>query len=175
MVKKKPAAQAKTAENETVKVETKAAEKTTAAEKEAVKEAVKAGVLEILKRRCKRSRKGNCSSRGSTCKSRRKTGSKSCKNNPHNSKENNDKESGCTEKTSSSEKAGREKSTCKSSKERSGAGDDSAVRRKRNQGERSVRENPADLDRRIWQESRGIKEPEGLCKTGGIYCLLRNQ
>ena len=38
MVKKKPAAQAKTAENETVKVETKAAEKTTAAEKEAVKE-----------------------------------------------------------------------------------------------------------------------------------------
>ena len=42
-------------------------------------------------------------------------------------------------------------------------------------GERSVRENPADLDRRIWQESRGIKEPEGLCKTGGIYCLLRNQ
>ena len=35
MVKKKPAAQAKTAENETVKVETKAAEKTTAAEKEA--------------------------------------------------------------------------------------------------------------------------------------------
>ena len=37
MVKKKPAAQAKTAENETVKVETKAAEKTTAAEKEAVK------------------------------------------------------------------------------------------------------------------------------------------
>ena len=118
MVKKKPAAQAKTAENETVKVETKAAEKTTAAEKEAVKEVGKA--------------------------SRR-------------------------------EKAGREKSTCKSSKERSGAGDDSAVRRKRNQGERSVRENPADLDRRIWQESRGIKEPEGLCKTGGIYCLLRNQ
>ena len=95
--------------------------------------------------------------------------------NPHNSKENNDKESGCTEKTSSSEKAGREKITCKSSKERSGAGDDSAVRRKRNQGERSVRENPADLDRRIWQESRRIKEPEGLCKTGGIYCLLRNQ
>ena len=41
MVKKKPAAQAKTAENETVKVETKAAEKTTAAEKEAVKEVVK--------------------------------------------------------------------------------------------------------------------------------------
>lgn len=38
MVKKKPAAQAKTAENETVKVETKAAEKTTAAEKEVVKE-----------------------------------------------------------------------------------------------------------------------------------------
>ena len=37
MVKKKPAAQAKTAENETVKVETKAAEKTTAAEKEAAK------------------------------------------------------------------------------------------------------------------------------------------
>lgn len=33
MVKKKPAAQAKTAENETVKVETKAAEKTTAAAK----------------------------------------------------------------------------------------------------------------------------------------------
>ena len=41
MVKKKPAAQAKTAENETVKVETKAAEKTTAAEKEAVKEVAK--------------------------------------------------------------------------------------------------------------------------------------
>lgn len=41
MVKKKPAAQAKTAENETVKVETKAAEKTTAAEKEAEKEVVK--------------------------------------------------------------------------------------------------------------------------------------
>ena len=46
MVKKKPAAQAKTAENETVKVETKAAEKTTAAEKEAVKEAVKEVVKE---------------------------------------------------------------------------------------------------------------------------------
>ena len=45
MVKKKPAAQAKTAENETVKVETKAAEKTTAAEKEAVK----ANLLQILK------------------------------------------------------------------------------------------------------------------------------
>lgn len=41
MVKKKPAAQAKTAENETVKVETKAAEKTTAAEKEVEKEVVK--------------------------------------------------------------------------------------------------------------------------------------
>ena len=41
MVKKKPAAQAKTAENETVKVETKAAEKTTAAEKETVKEVAK--------------------------------------------------------------------------------------------------------------------------------------
>ena len=40
MVKKKPAAQAKTAENETVKVETKAAEKTTAAEKETVKEEI---------------------------------------------------------------------------------------------------------------------------------------
>ena len=163
MVKKKPAAQAKTAENETVKVETKASRKTTAAEKES------------CKRSCKRSCKGNCSSRGSTCKSREKPAAKAAKTIPHNSKENNDKESGCTEKTSSSEKAGREKSTCKSSKERSGAGDDSAVRRKRNQGERSVRENPADLDRRIWQESRGIKEPEGLCKTGGIYCLLRNQ
>ena len=162
MVKKKPAAQAKTAENETVKVETKAAEKTTAAEKEAVKEVAKEVVKETA-------------AAEEAPASRRKTGSKSCKNNPHNSKENNDKESGCTEKTSSSEKAGREKSTCKSSKERSGAGDDSAVRRKRNQGERSVRENPADLDRRIWQESRGIKEPEGLCKTGGIYCLLRNQ
>ena len=46
MVKKKPAAQAKTAENETVKVETKAAEKTTAAEKEAVKEAEKEVVKE---------------------------------------------------------------------------------------------------------------------------------
>lgn len=40
MVKKKPAAQAKTAENETVKVETKAAEKTTAAEKEAEQEMI---------------------------------------------------------------------------------------------------------------------------------------
>ena len=153
MVKKKPAAQAKTAENETVKVETKAAEKTTAAEKEAVKEVAKEVVKETA------------AAEEAPAKA----------NNPHNSKENNDKESGCTEKTSSSEKAGREKSTCKSSKERSGAGDDSAVRRKRNQGERSVRENPADLDQRIWQESRGIKEPEGLCKTGGIYCLLRNQ
>ena len=162
MVKKKPAAQAKTAENETVKVETKAAEKTTAAEKEAVKEVAKEVVKETA------------AAEEAPAKAE-ETGSKSCKNNPHNSKENNDKESGCTEKTSSSEKAGREKSTCKSSKERSGAGDDSAVRRKRNQGERSVRENPADLDRRIWQESRGIKEPEGLCKTGGIYCLLRNQ
>ena len=46
MVKKKPAAQAKTAENETVKVETKAAEKTTAAEKEAVKEVAKEVVKE---------------------------------------------------------------------------------------------------------------------------------
>ena len=46
MVKKKPAAQAKTAENETVKVETKAAEKTTAAEKEAVKEVGKEVVKE---------------------------------------------------------------------------------------------------------------------------------
>lgn len=46
MVKKKPAAQAKTAENETVKVETKAAEKTTAAEKEAVKEVEKDVVKE---------------------------------------------------------------------------------------------------------------------------------
>ena len=41
MVKKKPAAQAKTAENETVKVETKAAEKTTAAEKKAPAKAAK--------------------------------------------------------------------------------------------------------------------------------------
>ena len=49
MVKKKPAAQAKTAENETVKVETKAAEKTTAAEKEAVKEAVKEVAKEVVK------------------------------------------------------------------------------------------------------------------------------
>ena len=40
MVKKKPAAQAKTAENETVKVETKAAEKTTAAKKEAEQEMI---------------------------------------------------------------------------------------------------------------------------------------
>lgn len=46
MVKKKPAAQAKTAENETVKVETKAAEKTTAAEKEALKEVAKEVVKE---------------------------------------------------------------------------------------------------------------------------------
>lgn len=46
MVKKKPAAQAKTAENETVKVETKAAEKTTAAEKETVKEVAKEVVKE---------------------------------------------------------------------------------------------------------------------------------
>ena len=46
MVNKKPAAQAKTAENETVKVETKAAEKTTAAEKEAVKEVAKEVVKE---------------------------------------------------------------------------------------------------------------------------------
>ena len=46
MVKKKPAAQAKTAENETVKVDTKAAEKTTAAEKEAVKEVAKEIVKE---------------------------------------------------------------------------------------------------------------------------------
>lgn len=46
MVKKKPAAQAKTAENETVKVETKAAEKTTAAEKEVVKEVAKEVVKE---------------------------------------------------------------------------------------------------------------------------------
>lgn len=46
MVKKKPAAQAKTAENETVKVETKAAEKTTAAEKKAVKEVAKEVVKE---------------------------------------------------------------------------------------------------------------------------------
>ena len=46
MVKKKPAAHAKTAENETVKVETKAAEKTTAAEKEAVKEVAKEVVKE---------------------------------------------------------------------------------------------------------------------------------
>ena len=46
MVKKKPAAQAKTAENETLKVETKAAEKTTAAEKEAVKEVEKEVVKE---------------------------------------------------------------------------------------------------------------------------------
>lgn len=46
MVKKKPAAQAKTAENETVKVETKAAGKTTAAEKEAVKEVAKEVVKE---------------------------------------------------------------------------------------------------------------------------------
>ena len=46
MVKKKPAAQAKTAENETEKVETKAAEKTTAAEKEAVKEVAKEVVKE---------------------------------------------------------------------------------------------------------------------------------
>ena len=46
MVKKKPAAQAKTAENETVKVEIKAAEKTTAAEKEAVKEVAKEVVKE---------------------------------------------------------------------------------------------------------------------------------
>lgn len=44
--KEKPAAQAKTAENETVKVETKAAEKTTAAEKEAVKEVAKEVVKE---------------------------------------------------------------------------------------------------------------------------------
>ena len=49
MVKKKPAAQAKTAENETVKVEPKAAEKTTAAEKEAVKEAVKEVAKEVVK------------------------------------------------------------------------------------------------------------------------------
>ena len=49
MVKKKPAAQAKTAENETVKVETKAAEKTTAAEKEAVKEVAKEVVKETAK------------------------------------------------------------------------------------------------------------------------------
>ena len=49
MVKKKPAAQAKTAENETVKVETKAAEKTTAAEKEAVKEVAKEVVKEPAK------------------------------------------------------------------------------------------------------------------------------
>ena len=48
MVKKKPAAQAKTAENETVKVETKAAEKTTAAEKEAVKEVAKEVPLDKL-------------------------------------------------------------------------------------------------------------------------------
>ncbi len=46
MVKKKPAAQAKTAENETVKVETKAAEKTTAAEKPAAKEVEKDVVKE---------------------------------------------------------------------------------------------------------------------------------
>ena len=46
MVKKKPAAQAKTAENETVKVETKAAEKSTAAEKEALKEVAKEVVKE---------------------------------------------------------------------------------------------------------------------------------
>ena len=45
MVKKKPAAQAKTAENETVKVETKAAEKT-AAEKEVSKEVAKATAAE---------------------------------------------------------------------------------------------------------------------------------
>ena len=49
MVKKKPAAQAKTAENETVKVETKAAEKTTAAEKEAVKEVAKEVVSDTAK------------------------------------------------------------------------------------------------------------------------------
>lgn len=41
MVKKKPAAQAKTAENETVKVETKAAEKTATETKEAGKDSVK--------------------------------------------------------------------------------------------------------------------------------------
>ena len=46
MEKKKPAAQAKTAEHETVKVETKAAEKTTAAEKKAVKEVAKEVVKE---------------------------------------------------------------------------------------------------------------------------------
>lgn len=45
MVKKKPAAQAKTAENETVKVETKAAEKA-AAEKEVSKEVAKATAAE---------------------------------------------------------------------------------------------------------------------------------
>ena len=41
MLKKKPAAQAKTAENETVKLENKAAEKTTATEKEDLKEVAK--------------------------------------------------------------------------------------------------------------------------------------
>ena len=153
MVKKKPAAQAKTAENETVKVETKAAEKTTAAEKEAVKEVAKEVVKETA------------AAEEAPAKAEEKPAAKAAKTTRTTAKKT----------TSSSEKAGREKITCKSSKERSGAGDDSAVRRKRNQGERSVRENPADLDRRIWQESRRIKEPEGLCKTGGIYCLLRNQ
>ena len=157
MVKKKPAAQATTAENETVKVETKAAEKTTAAEKEAVKEAVKEVAKEVVKE--------TAAAEEAPAKAEEKPAAKAAKTTRTTAKKT----------TSSSEKAGREKSTCKSSKEISGAGDDSAVRRKRNQGERSVRENPADLDRRIWQESRGIKEPEGLCKTGGIYCLLRNQ
>lgn len=56
MVKKKPAAQAKTAENETVKVETKAAEKTTAAEKEAVKEVAKEVVKETAAKAAKTTR-----------------------------------------------------------------------------------------------------------------------
>ena len=163
MVKKKPAAQAKTAENETVKVETKAAEKTTAAEKEAVKEVAKEVVKETA------------AAEEAPAKAEEKPAAKAAKTIRTTAKKTTTKKAAAPKKPAAAKKPAEKKAPAKAAKKE--AEQEMILQF----GGREIKEK--DLYERIqqiwieriWQESRGIKEPEGLCKTGGIYCLLRNQ
>ena len=154
MVKKKPAAQAKTAENETVKVETKAAEKTTAAEKEAVKEVAKEVVKETAAAE-------EAPAKAKAAKTTRTTAKKTTT-----------KKAAAPKKPAAVKKPAEKKSPAKAAKKE--AEQEMILQF----GGREIKEK--DLYERIqqiWIEGYGKKaeEPEGLCKTGGIYCLLRNQ
>ena len=164
MVKKKPAAQAKTAENETVKVETKAAEKTTAAEKEAVKEVAKEVVKETA------------AAEEAPAKAEEKPAAKAAKTTRTTAKKTTTKKAAAPKKPAAVKKTGREKIHLQKTAKKE-AEQEMILQF----GGREIKEK--DLYERIQQiwiegygkKSRRIKEPEGLCKTGGIYCLLRNQ